>query len=89
MYLLTRLILWALVAYFVYLIWRFISRRPRPKTGPTPQAKRLPQMMVKDETCNTYLPMEEALKEIFQGKEYYFCSQECRRKFLEQKKNSA
>lgn len=41
-------------------------------------------MMVKDEMCNTYLPKEDAIKEIFEGKEYYFCSNNCRHKFLEQ-----
>jgi len=42
--------------------------------------------MIKDEICNTYLPKEDAVKEIHEGKEYFFCSQECRRKFLESKK---
>jgi len=42
--------------------------------------------MVKDEICNTYLPKEDAIKEIYQGKEYYFCSKECQQKFLESKK---
>jgi uncharacterized protein len=87
MYAVTRLILWALIAYFIYLVWKFISRS-RQKRGPSPQAKRLPQMMVKDETCNTYLPLAEALKETDQGQEYYFCSRECRQKFLDRKKTS-
>ena len=43
--------------------------------------------MVKDEFCNTYLPREDALKERIDGKEYFFCCQECRKKFLEQKKS--
>lgn len=43
--------------------------------------------MVKDEMCNTYLPQEDAIKEIYEGKEYYFCSKECKQKFLEQNKN--
>jgi len=43
--------------------------------------------MVKDEICNTYLPKEDAIKEVYQGKEYYFCSNECRQKFLEQKRS--
>jgi YHS domain-containing protein len=42
--------------------------------------------MVKDEMCNTYLPKEDALKANYAGKDYYFCSKECRQKFLEQKK---
>jgi YHS domain-containing protein len=42
--------------------------------------------MVKDEMCNTYIPEENALKEKLDGQEYYFCSKECREKFLEQRK---
>jgi YHS domain-containing protein len=44
--------------------------------------------MVKDEMCNTYLPQEDAIKEIYEGKEYYFCSKECKKKYLEQSKNN-
>jgi YHS domain-containing protein len=39
--------------------------------------------MVKDETCNTYLSREEAIVEKVGGKDFYFCSQECRLRFLE------
>jgi YHS domain-containing protein len=43
--------------------------------------------MVKDEYCNTYLPKEESIKKMHQGKEYYFCSEECMKNFLEEKKS--
>lgn len=43
--------------------------------------------MVKDEMCNTYLPEENALTEKLDGQEYYFCSKECRERFLELRKN--
>ena len=89
MYGFIRLIYWALIIYFIYLVWKFISR-PKKKTPSQAQsqtqARRLPQMMVKDETCNTYLPIEEAIKETCQGKDYYFCSRDCRQKFLDKKK---
>jgi len=42
--------------------------------------------MVKDEVCNTYLPREDAIRENWDGKEFFFCSPECRGKFLEQRK---
>jgi YHS domain-containing protein len=42
--------------------------------------------MVKDETCNTYLPKDEAIREMYQGQEFFFCSEECRQKFLQTKK---
>jgi YHS domain-containing protein len=80
-----RLVYWALIIYFVYLVWKFISG-PKKKQAARGQDKRQPQMMVKDETCNTYLPVEEAIKETCQGKDYYFCSRDCRQKFLDKKK---
>jgi len=42
--------------------------------------------MVKDEVCNTYIAEDEAIKEIQNGRVYYFCSQECRQKFLSARK---
>ena len=85
MYGFMRLVYWALIIYFVYLVWKFI-RGPKKKPAAQPRDKQLPQMMVKDETCNTYLPIEEAIKENCQGKDYYFCSRDCRQKFLDKKK---
>lgn len=80
-----KIVFYALLIYAVYLVYRFFralgkSQKP-PKTANRPSG-----LMVKDEVCNTYLPKEHAIKEIYEGKEYYFCSKECRQKFLEQKK---
>jgi YHS domain-containing protein len=36
--------------------------------------------MVKDEVCNTYIPKEEAIRELRDGQEHFYCSEECRRK---------
>jgi YHS domain-containing protein len=43
-------------------------------------------MMVKDEVCSTYLPQEDAIKEKIDGGMHYFCSKNCRDKFLEERK---
>jgi uncharacterized protein len=88
MYGFVRLLYWALIIYFVYLVWKFI-RGVRRKVRPSSPTKNLPQMMVKDEVCNTYLPLADALKENYQGRDYYFCSQECRQKFLDRMKSSS
>jgi YHS domain-containing protein len=45
--------------------------------------------MVKDEICNTYIPKEEAIREVRNGREHFFCSRECRKKFLQADKKSA
>jgi len=80
-----RIIIYALIAYVIYLAIKSYQSLKKSKKAPQkPNSK--PGIMVKDEICNTYLPKEEAIKEIYKGKEYYFCSNECRQKFLDSKK---
>jgi uncharacterized protein len=80
-----RIIIYALIAYVIYLVIKsYQSLKKSKKASQKPNSK--PGIMVKDEVCNTYLPKEEAIKEIYKGKEYYFCSNECRQKFLDSKK---
>lgn len=82
-----RLVFYAIVAYVIYWVFKFFERSG--KSSQAPRSASSPQIqgkMVKDEVCNTYLPQEEALKEITDGQEHFFCSTECRQKFLEQKK---
>jgi len=80
-----RLILYALFAYIVYTVIRAFQKLGRKSHSPH-QAKKNAGKMVKDEVCSTYLPQEDAIKEIREGKEFFFCSKECRQKFLESKK---
>jgi uncharacterized protein len=81
-----KIILYAFLAYIFYLLIRFfqaINRRSKSqRKAPNPPSG----IMVKDIICNTYLPKEDAIREVYEGKEYFFCSNECRQKFLEQKK---
>lgn len=80
-----RIILYALIAYIVYTFIRAFQKLGQ-KGHPDRQSRRGAGRMVKDEECNTYLPQEDAIKEIREGKEYFFCSKECRQKFLDTKK---
>ena len=81
-----KIILYAFLAYVVYLLIRFFTALKKASNPPR-TSKRASGLMVKDEICNTYLPKEDAVKEVYKGKEYYFCSGECRQKFLEQKRS--
>jgi uncharacterized protein len=84
---LLRLIFYAIVFYIAYAIIRFFQKQGNKSSGSTAQdSKRTQGLMVKDEICNTYVPREDALLEVREGKEHFFCSAECRRKFLEQRK---
>jgi len=81
-----KIIIYAFFAYSAYLFLRFF--RTLNKASKPPRAsKGTSGIMVKDDICNTYLPKENAIRQVYEGKEYYFCSSECRQKFLEQKKS--
>jgi len=78
-----RLLYWLMLAYLAWAVYKFIVGLGRKRQTPKPP-QRLSGTMVKDEACNTYIPKEEAIREIIEGKEYFFCSKDCRRKFLDQ-----
>ncbi|MFQ6070154.1 MAG: YHS domain-containing protein [Candidatus Aminicenantales bacterium] len=77
-----KIAFYVLIAYIVLIIYRFFKSLLRAR-NPQGTAGHDSRLMVKDEYCNTYLPREEALREVIDGKEYFFCSPECRHKFLE------
>ena len=52
--------------------------------GPFKQPPPVTDELVKDPVCKVYCPKKDALSLIRHGKIYYFCSEECRRKFREQ-----
>jgi YHS domain-containing protein len=83
-----RLILFFIIACLVYLFVRFFLA-PRSRSQPRRQGRMESGVMVKDEVCNTYLPREDAIRENWQGKEFFFCSSECRRKFLAGRKKDS
>ncbi len=41
------------------------------------------QDMVRDPVCGLYVPGRDALKIVVRGVPVYFCSEQCRRKFVE------
>lgn len=45
-------------------------------------------IMVKDPYCSTYFPKRDGVHLKIDGKNLYFCSKECRDKFIESQKNN-
>ncbi len=88
MLVLVRFIFYAFLVYSVLKIFRFIQALGS-RTIPTTKrpSKSLSGVMVKDEICQTYLPKEDAIKELKEGKTHFFCSRECQEKFLDNKDN--
>jgi YHS domain-containing protein len=79
---LMRIVFIGIVLYIIFLLVRFFQSigKAASRAGTT---RRERGTMVKDEICNMYLPREEAVLEVVDGKEHFFCSDDCRRKFLE------
>jgi YHS domain-containing protein len=76
-----RFVLFALVAYVAFLFLRIYLGLKRRRAQTRDRAPRAVQgVMVKDEICGTYIPRDEALREVRDGVEHFFCSEECRRK---------
>ena len=82
-----RLMYYAIVAYIIYSVYRFLKSLGRPRRPPQEPA-RLSGVMVKDEACQTYLPRNEALRDVIDGQEHFFCSKDCRQKYLDERKRS-
>ncbi|MFA9452883.1 MAG: hypothetical protein ACERK6_03130 [Candidatus Aminicenantaceae bacterium] len=80
-----KLLAYAIMAVVIYLILRFFSALNSGQKRMAPGQK-TSGVMVKDETCDTYLPKDEAIRELYQGQEHFFCSNTCRKKFLQTKK---
>ncbi len=80
-----RLVFIVFVLYLIYAVVRFFQSIGKSARSLNEQPQ-LRGTMVKDEFCNTYLPRDEAVREIRDGKEFFFCSDECRKKFFEANK---
>ncbi len=79
---LVRLFFFFLLLYFLYYLYRKVvgflrlsssSRPPPPITG----------QVHKDPQCGLYVAEELAVKTLARGQQFYFCSTECRDRFLE------
>jgi len=69
------------ILYVIFAVVRFIQAIGKPPA----ERRRPPTLggtMVKDAYCKMYIPREEAIREVHGGKEYFFCSRECRDGFM-------
>jgi uncharacterized protein len=80
-----KLLFIAGIIYVIFVVVRLfqgIGHGNRPPSSSDRRPKSIQGAMVKDEVCNTYISKDEAIREIVQGKERFFCSRECRDKFF-------
>jgi uncharacterized protein len=69
-----------LYAILYYLIKDMVVRRNKGRRESEPEE------LVQDPYCQTYIPKQTAVRKRVKGRDYYFCTKECLRKFLKEKK---
>lgn len=80
-----RLLIIAGLVYFLYraLRSRLLMHRPPPDGSVADKnSVAVDDIMVKDPQCNVYFPKRKALRATADGQELYFCSTECRDKYM-------
>ena len=77
-------------AALIYLGYRVFKWWLLPGTDANPRvhqevAGQIDDVMIKDPYCQVYFPKREGIELVIDGKPLYFCSKECRDKYLEQR----
>ena len=81
-----RWIILLLVGYLIYRFLRGVLSSPKlPKRNPPQEIQ---DEMVQDPVCKVYLPKRQAkVLNSTKGVNYYFCSTQCREKFIKEAKD--
>jgi YHS domain-containing protein len=72
------------VGYLLYRAmksWMFPDARS-PKNVSAKRAGQIDDVMIKDPYCETYFPRRDAVHLNLSGNDLYFCSKECRDKYI-------
>ena len=76
--------------FILYLLFRLL-RKPAPRVGgggdrAKHRTRALPEDLVEDPVCHTYIPIGEARCLKVDGKTVYFCSSKCQEEFQKEQK---
>ncbi|MDQ7837565.1 MAG: YHS domain-containing protein [Thermodesulfobacteriota bacterium] len=81
-----RLLIYIILIFVVYQIYKAVRR----ELGRPEQVNRkkddsaITAELVEDPVCHAYCPKNEAVTAVMDGKSYYFCSEKCKQKFMEE-----
>ena len=85
--------IWLLFAGIIYICYRFLKSWILKKIHGNARFSKtdntVDDIMIKDPFCETYFPKRNGVRLMVDGKDLYFCSEECKDKFvaLHKKKN--
>jgi YHS domain-containing protein len=73
-----RLVLIVALLFVLYLLIRSAVREIRSKSHPQVPAR---DQMIQDPVCHVYVPRASAVGAVVGGQHYFFCSQDCAKRF--------
>jgi uncharacterized protein len=80
-----RLLLFIVLLLLFYAILYYLIKDMTVRKKKLSRASE-PEELVQDPYCHTYVPKRTAVRKRVKGRNYYFCTKECLKKFLEEKK---
>ena len=82
-----RFIIFAILCYLLYRLIKglFLSAPQQPEKRTTASPPTIVDEMVIDPVCRVYIPKREAITAQVKGETIYFCSQECMKKYFQDK----
>jgi len=86
---LIRLIIFTILCYILYRVVKSLMLPPAGKSGEPSRRPNgiITDEMVMDPQCNVYIPRKEAITAKVVGETIYFCSKECKKKYLEEQRH--
>lgn len=85
-----RLIIILVLIYLIYRLMRNVYPQVKKgyREGMAKSDTTVLDEMVKDPVCQVYLPKKQAISEKMGNEWYFFCSEECRKKYKEKNRES-
>jgi YHS domain-containing protein len=79
-----KLIIYLGLGYLLYRAIRSLifAKSPPPRTAGPQNVGQIDDIMVKDPYCETHIPKKDSVHLKIGGEDLYFCSSECRDKYL-------
>ena len=81
-----RLLIFLAIVYLVYRVvksWMLKNLPPSDDAVSCPTAGEIDDVMVKDPYCEVYFPKRKGIHLRADGQDLYFCSPECKGKYIE------
>ena len=67
--------------------WMMAGAQPREHVSTSPKDQ-IDDVMIQDPVCGVYFSKENAVRAKINGRELYFCSPECKEKYLNQQREA-